>query len=362
MRILLTVDPEIPVPPPQYGGIERIVDGIITELRARGHAVGLAAHPESTCPVDAFYAWPALSSRGGAASLANARRLRTAVRDFEPDVIHSFSRLLYLLPLLGSGVPRIMSYGRFPSRRTVGASAWLAGDSLAFTGCSEFICRLGRRGGGKWVRVYNFVPLQNFTFQPRVDADAPLVFLSRVERIKGAHAAIDIARRAGRRLIIAGNRPAGAQHDEYWATEIAPHLGRDVEYVGPVDDAQKNELLGRAAAMLVPIEWDEPFGMVFTEALACGTPVLSRPRGGLPEIVTSGVHGLLSESDDELVEAVKKIGMIDRQVCRRRAEEAFSREAVVSEYEAMYRAMLPGGALRAARAPLSRPREVERTA
>src|SRR5439155_10988576 len=103
-----------------------------------------------------------------------------------------------------------------------------------------------------------------------------------------------IARAARRRLIIAGNRSTTQDGIPYWEREIAPNIGKDgIEYVGPVNDAQKNELLGKASAMVVPIEWDEPFGIVFAEALACGTPVISTPRGALPEIIRNGKEGVL---------------------------------------------------------------------
>src|SRR5262249_47761422 len=154
----------------------------------------------------------------------------------------------------------------------------------------------GRRAGGEWRAVHNFVDTDFYTFQPAVAADAPLVFLSRVERIKGAHTAIEVARRAGRRLIIAGNRASAGPEPDYREHGIAPRLGPGMEYVGQVDEAQKNVLLGQAAAMVVPIEWDEPFGIVFAEALACGTPVISCPRGALPEIVRPGTDGFLVTS------------------------------------------------------------------
>ena len=354
MRILISADPMIPVPPRLYGGIERVIHGLVGELRARGHVVGLVAHAESTTQTDAFYSWPS-DQPGGADGVRNAVRLRAAVGEFRPDVVHSFSRLLYLLPLLDAGVPRVMSYQREPTGRTIRWSQRLAGPRLAFTGCSAHIAAQGRaRGGGDWHAIPNFVDTAALRFAPAVAPDAPLVFLSRVERIKGAHAAIRVARATGRRLIIAGNRDA--EHDGYWRDEIAPHLGRDgIEYVGPVDDVQKNALLGSAAAMLVPIEWDEPFGIVFAEALACGTPVISCPRGALPEIVREGVDGFLATDLDGLVRAVRRLPEIDRRRCRERAESTYSTAAVTSQYEALYAAMaartVAARAPRAAAAP-----------
>jgi glycosyltransferase involved in cell wall biosynthesis len=337
MRILLTVDPGIPVPPRLYGGIERIVDGLVAELRLRGHAVGLIAHPDSECCVDFLRAWPARASNRLADSCRNTVALLRAVRAFKPDVLHSFSRLGYLLPLLPLRLPKLMSYQRHTGGLRNRIAARLGGKRFVFSACSEFIAGRGRMWGGRWEAIPNFVDTDYYTFQASASPDAPLVFLSRIERIKGAHTAIAIAHRAGRRLIIAGNRVNDGEGTVYWEKEIQPHLGRNgVEYVGPVNDAQKNELLGSAAAMLVPIEWDEPFGIVFAEALACGTPVISCPRGALPEIVRDGEHGFLVRSVHEGVGAVQNVTELSRAKCRRRVEECFSRKVVVSRYEALY--------------------------
>jgi glycosyltransferase involved in cell wall biosynthesis len=237
-----------------------------------------------------------------------------------------------------------MSYQRKPTERQVARAVKLAGSALAFTGCSEHICREGRTGGGKWRAIPNCVELDKYTFQSSVPSDAPLVFLSRVERIKGAHTAIAVAKRTGRRLMIAGNHGDAGEEGRYWNFEILPHIGKNgVEYVGAVDDVQKNNLLGHAAGMIVPIEWDEPFGIVFAEALACGTPVISCPRGALPEIVRNGVDGYLVNSLDEACAAVVKLPSINRADCRRRAETAFSSGVVVEKYLDLYSELLQTG-------------------
>lgn len=337
MRILLTADPGLPVPPTLYGGIERIIGALAVALQDRGHVVALLADRDSTCPVNHLFPWPQTSVCLATAH-EFARRLRAATHEFRPDILHSFSRLLFLVPVLPTRLAKIMSFQREPSPRTVRGAAWLGGRSLRFTGCSDYITARGRRAGGNWSTVYNFVDTGKYTFQPTVPANAPMVFLSRVERIKGAHTAIEICRRAGRRLIIAGNHadddsPSG----RYWRSEILPHLRKDyIDYVGCVDDEQKNELLGRAAALIVPIEWEEPFGIVFAEALACGTPVISCFRGALPEIVRHGVDGFLVASSDDAVAAIRKLGNLSRAACRSRAEENFSLEAVVPQYEKLY--------------------------
>src|SRR5438309_225805 len=134
MRLLLTADPALPVPPILYGGIERIIAMLATRLVANGHEVGLLAHPKSSCVVTWRFVWPS-PARG---ALRHMYAVHRAVRTIQPEVVHSFSRLLYLLPILTNGhLPKIMSYQREPSRRTVGWANRLARDSLRFTGCSE---------------------------------------------------------------------------------------------------------------------------------------------------------------------------------------------------------------------------------
>ena len=347
VRILLTADAELPVPPKLYGGIERVIASLIEEFRRRGHVVGLVAHGDSDVACDFFRPWPGLTSTGRADSLRNALALRRAAMDFHPDILHSFSRLAWLLPLrLPSPVacfpsfPLIMSYQREPSGRTVALSRKIHGDRLRFTACSEQLAEKGRqRGGGHWTGIPNFIDPAKFTFVPEVPADAPLVFLSRIEPIKGCHNAIAIAKASGRRLLIAGNRVETGSAAGYWDREIAPHLGKDgIEYVGTVDDAQKNELLGKAAAMVIPIEWDEPFGIVFAEALACGTPVLSTARGAVPEIVEHGVHGFMITDVGSGRDAVSRLDEIDRTACRGRVEEKFTLEKVAGDYLSLYAA------------------------
>lgn len=340
MRLLFTADPELPVPPLHYGGIERIVASLIKELRSRGHHVGLVAHSDSSAEVDWRAAWPGARSQSLTDTWANMSALSRAIDQFQPELVHSFSRIAYLGRHLLNPLPKVMSYQREPSARTTNWASRLAGSSLAFTGCSEHIAATGRRSGGRWEAIPNFVDLDKFTFVPSVPSDAPLVFLSRVEPIKGCHTAIAIAKASGRRLLIAGNRVESGSAAGYWDKEIAPHLGRDgIEYIGAVDDEQKNALLGSAAAMVVPIEWDEPFGIVFAEALACGTPVITCPRGAAPEIIDHGVHGFLIRSVEEGKNAVAQVNLLERDACRRHVEERFCKHYITTQYVALYESM-----------------------
>jgi len=189
------------VPPPLYGGIERIVASLCEEYRRLGREVGLVALPGSMAPVDALYPWP--RKVGDLSDVVawweQQAALDTAIREFRPQVVHSFSRLAYLGRHLCSRIPKVMSYQRHPSSTTTKWAARLAGASLVFTGCSHHITETGSRSGGTWRAIPNFVDLEKFDLVPQVPENAPLVFLSRLEQIKGVHNAIAIARKSGRR-------------------------------------------------------------------------------------------------------------------------------------------------------------------
>ncbi len=338
MRILITVDPLIPVPPKEYGGIERIVDWLSRSLTANGHTVGLVAHFQSECEIPIKYRWGVFHTRLIPDGIICLRELRKFVSDFKPDVVHSFSRIFYLLGLLSnSSCPLLMSYQRHPSLKSVKLANVVFGNRLKFIGCSSYITELGKKGGGLWFCVHNGVELSKYQYTAEVANDAPIVFLSRIEPIKGTHLAVQIAKQSGRKLIIAGNFPSKGKSSRYWYDVIKPKVdGKYIEYVGPVNDIEKNKLLSQACALLVPVQWDEPFGIVFVEALACGTPVISCPKGALPEIVTNGKNGYLIQNVEQGVWAVNNIDKISREYCRKLAEQNFSSDVLVKKYEKIY--------------------------
>jgi glycosyltransferase involved in cell wall biosynthesis len=273
----------------------------------------------------------------------NLRHVSSQLRNGRYDVVHSFGRLAYLLPVLPLRLPKIMSYQRAISPRSIRAGELMSHGTLHFTGCSQHLIR---RWNGKlnWHVVYNGVPLPSYRARYEVPADAPLAFLGRVERIKGAHLAIEVAQRTGRRLRIAGNVPAEPEHQAYFREQILPHVdGKNIEYIGPVDDAAKNELLGHSAALLMPVLWEEPFGIVMAEALACGTPVIGLRRGSVPEVVQEGVTGFVCESVDEMVAAVSRIAAIDRRACRAACAQKFSDSAITDAYLEIYSALINRG-------------------
>jgi glycosyltransferase involved in cell wall biosynthesis len=337
VRIALTADPEIPVPPVHYGGIERVIDMLARGLVARGHDVTIFANPDSVT-VGRFVPWCGRSSRSTIDTARNSAMLARQVLAGRFDLLHSFSRIAYLTPILPLRIPKLMTYQREISRRSVRLGNSLSLGTLWFSAVSRAMMH-DVADLGTWRLVFNGVPLSRYEFRPQTDATAPLVFLGRVEEIKGPHLAIEIARRSRMPLVIAGNIPA--DHRSWYESRIAPHVdGKNVAYIGPVDDAQKNELLGRARALLMPILWEEPFGIVMVEAMACGTPVLSLSRGAAPEVVAHGVTGFISTDVDGLVVAAGRIDEIDRAACRTRVERLFSDAAVVEGYGAVYTEMV----------------------
>ena len=337
MKILITADPELPVPPVLYGGIERVVDMLVRGLVAQGHDVSLVAHRDSKT-AGTLIPYPGTDSRRWRDVWRNTMTVTRTALKVQPDVVHSFGRIAYLAPLLPFSLPKLMTYQREVTPRSVRLGHRLSRGTLHFCAISDWMMQETRHLA-TWHRVFNGVPMATYDFVPAVPAEAPLVFLGRIEHIKGTHLAIDIARRAGRRLIIAGNIPEA--HRDYFAREVEPHLDGDrVHYIGPVDDVQKNQLLGSAAAFLMPILWEEPFGIVMAEALACGTPVLGLRRGAVPEVVEHGVTGFVCDTVDQLVACVKDLPAISRQACRDRAQQLFSDEAIVDAYLAVYRQLV----------------------
>jgi glycosyltransferase involved in cell wall biosynthesis len=337
MRILITVDPEVPVPPRFYGGIERVVDFLIDGLLACGFDITLLANSDSRSDVT-LLPWPQSLSSSRSATLQNlmhAWKIQKGQPSF--DLVHSFSRQVFLLPFFNQKSPIVQSYQRHISKRSVRLGNFLSRSRIVFTACSSFLADQGRAGGGAWKAIPNGIKLENYHFSKSVPRDAPLVFLGRLDRIKGAHIAMDAASRAGRRLIIAGNHAKSGPEADYFNTEIFPRLSNPLfKYAGPVDDAAKNQLLGGAAALLFPIEWEEPFGIVMAEALACGTPILGFARGAVPEVIRNGVTGFISRSLDEMTLHVSRIADLDRNECRKDAETRFSDNVIVRQYRELY--------------------------
>jgi glycosyltransferase involved in cell wall biosynthesis len=340
MRVLLLMDPLIPVPPRHYGGIERVIADLASALHRRGHDVTLWAGPGS----HAAGSVRTFGRVGEWTRWSNVRNTlvvtaRFLARPGAFDVVHNFGRLAYLSGVLAWRLPKVQTYMRTVDPSNMRKVRALGARRLLFTAVSRMIRDTGAPGGGDWHVVYNSASPDRYACRTTVDPDrAPLVFLGRLERCKGAHTAIDVASRLGRTLVIAGNVSTLPEERDYFEREIQPRIdGRLIQYIGPVDDAQKNALLGSAAALLLPIEWEEPFPVVLPEAMLCGTPVIALRRGGVPEGIDDGRTGFVCDTADDMVAAIGRLARIDRAACRAEAERRFSVDVIADEYERLYR-------------------------
>jgi glycosyltransferase involved in cell wall biosynthesis len=230
-----------------------------------------------------------------------------------------------------------MTYGREIWSKNIQQILKWKHKQLIFTGCSEnLISRVV--AGGNWIAVHNAIDFNKFSLvTDLIVNESPLIFLGRIERIKGCHTAIKVAKITGRKLLIAGNISKLPEEIHYFENEIKPHIdGVQVEFVGEVNDVQKNELLGRSAAFLMPIEWNEPFGIVMIEAMACGTPVIAFPYGSVPEVVDEGITGFVVKDKQEMINAVLRIHEIDRSLCRKSAEKQFDVSVIAKQYLSLF--------------------------
>lgn len=169
-----------------------------------------------------------------------------------------------------------------------------------------------------------------------------IAYLGRIVEPKGVHLAIAAAKQAGKKLIIAGKHYAGHSKDSYWHDQIEPHIdGEQIEYIGFLKTiAEKQKFLGNADALIMPSTWNEPFGMVMIEALACGTPVIALKNGAIPEVIVNGHSGILVDRPEDLPGAIQAVNNIDRKNCRQYFEEHFTLEKMVSAHEQAYRSLL----------------------
>lgn len=182
--------------------------------------------------------------------------------------------------------------------------------------------------------IHHGIPVEQYQFHP--DRGEYLLFFGRIHRDKGTHEAIEVAKRSGMKLLIAGI----IQDHAYFEKEVEPHLGSAIQYIGPVGPNQKSEVLGKAFALLHLVQFNEPFGLSLIEAMACGTPVVARKKGAIPEIVEEGRNGFLVETLEEACDALARIPSLDRSQCRKTVEERFHRDRMVDDYLRVYQRIL----------------------
>ena len=352
MRIGLIAPPWITVPPVGYGGTEAVVDQLALGLRAAGHVPVLAAHPDSRCPVDAVAVdgehRREIGSLREEASFSAAAR--AVLEDAGVDVIHDHTVGCALVER-PSTVPVVVTMHGPPDARLLPLYRGL-GERAAVIAISRTQAHLAR--GVRVARVIHH----------GVDPDAYpvgdgrggyLLHLGRMSPDKGIDTAIRVARRSGVDLVIASKMREPAERAYFDAT-IRPMLGPGVEFVGEVQGVEKLRLLGAARALLNPIRWDEPFGMVMIESLACGTPVIATPRGAAPEIVLAGL-GRLVATEDEMVSAVAEVDRCDRVACRDAVRQRFSTRRMVEDHLNLYRELMAHAhheGVSAGSAPISR--------
>ncbi|HEY8535334.1 MAG TPA: glycosyltransferase family 4 protein [Vicinamibacterales bacterium] len=334
------------VPPVAYGGTERVVSHLTEELVRRGHEVTLFASGDSVTSArlvplgrSALRLDPECRDplARHVAQLEAVARLAHAF-----EVVHFHTGFLHFPLARRLNVPNVSTlHGRLdlPDLRPL------------FAACDDVpvvsISRDQRRPlpGAHWVAtVHHGLPPDHVAFSPR--HDGYLAFVGRIAPEKRPDRAIEIARRAGLPLRIAAK--VDAVDREYYESRIRPLLQQDgIEYLGELPEPEKLQLLAGAMALLFPIDWPEPFGMVVIEALGCGTPVIAWRCGSVPELVEHGRTGFIVESLDDAVAAVGEAEYLDRAVCRQVFERRFTAARMARDYELVYRRVIDLAARRA---------------
>ena len=373
LTVFVNAGPWLPVPPPDYGGIENVVATLVPELRARGHRVVLATVGDSTVEADevlsvfphgqfADITGPYNAMMGIAHAHMNGVLDRLAVGDV--DLVHDHLEVVgpALYAAAGDAVPPVLQtlhwdlakhpdfYSRFDGRGRV-FFAGVSGSQLARAHPT-----LRRQALGA-------IPLATpMPAGPPAPPAGHLLGLGRLTPVKGYDLAARVARRLDLELVLAGPVAGCAGPDEltaapslpdvnYFRSEVEPHLGGPVRWVGSVGGAAKAELLRTARAVVFPLRWDEPGGTAVVEALSAGVPVVAMRRGVLPELVDHGVTGWLADDDDEFAGYLQRVDELDRQACRAVAERRFSPAAMAARYETFYRRVLGLAGRRPSRHP-----------
>jgi glycosyltransferase involved in cell wall biosynthesis len=338
LRIGMVAPAWFALPPAGYGGIERVVSVLTEGLVAAGHDVTLFAAAGSRTGARLVTPLQHPPPLGDLASMTDdlVHCTTAFLRADEFDIIHDHTGMGPALGALLNDCPPVIHtlHGPWtePGRRLLA----LVDDRIHVVAISR-----AQRAGNPQLHcagvVYNGIDIDAHPFQ-RIKEDF-LLFVGRISAEKRPEVAIEVARRAKLPLVMVIKRSEPAEL-AYFDDIVAPLLGDDVVVLDEPPHEVKVGLMGRARALIFPIDWPEPFGLVMTEAMACGTPVITRPLGSAPEIVTDGLTGFLCSTKNEMVDAVVAATELRPEDCRFRVEKLFSAEAMVAGYESVYRAAL----------------------
>ncbi len=330
-----------PVPPSFYGGTERVVSFLTEGLINRGHQVTLFASGDSRTHASlqsirhrSIRSDPEQPDPTAFHILELARAFD---RSSDFDIIHCHHGYLAFPFAHYNKVPTVHTlHSRLDLPDIVSLMEYFNSIPLVSISNNQRtpLLHLGLR----WMAtVYHGLPKSSFKFGN--GNGGYLVFLSRISIDKRPDLAIEVAKRTGMPLKLIGKIDAADR--DYYEKEVKPLLhAPSIEYAGEIHEHEKLEILGGASALIFPIDWPEPFGLVMIEAMACGTPVIARPFGSVPEVVKDGETGFIVDTVEEMTEAVNRIDKIDRERCFLTAQKQFSAEIMVERYEAVYRELL----------------------
>jgi glycosyltransferase involved in cell wall biosynthesis len=327
------------VPPRFYGGTERVIHWLIEELVALGHEVTLFASGDSVTSAKLEAVWPRALRLDGSVRDANAlhmtmlERVRQQANEF--DFLHFHLDYYSFSLFCRQPVPFATTlHGRLdlPEHQPVFETF----SSLPVISISDSQRRPVR--AANWVRtIYHGLPHE--LLMPIVMTPRYFAFLGRIAPEKGVDRAISIARKCGVPLRIAAKVDRADR--EYFVEKIRPQLdGSSVDYIGEITDAEKSEFLSGAVALLDPVDWPEPFGIVMIESMACGTPVIAFNRGSVPEIIEDGLTGFIVEDEEGAIGAFNRLSQLSRETIRSRFEQRFTSRRMALEYLAAYRSLM----------------------
>jgi glycosyltransferase involved in cell wall biosynthesis len=335
VRIAILAPPHVPVPPPAYGGTEAVLHGLACGLQTAGHDVVVVTTGDASCPVRTSWCFEEAVGVGMGGPIEELKQVVHGYQHAEEwgaDIVHDHTLVGPLYALSGTALPVVTTnHGPFTAPEL--ASLYEAvSRRVGIIAISHHQASMASPATPIAAVIHHGIAVDE---QFGDGHGGYALFLGRMHPTKGVETAIRIARRAGVRLVIAAKMREAAEI-AYFEREVEPHLGPEIEFVGEVGGEQKAALLRDAAALLNPIAWHEPFGMVMIEALAAGTPVVATPMGSVPEIVDDGVTGFVRASERDLAVSLLRAGELDRGACHRAARQRFSLERMVADHVALY--------------------------